>query len=69
MKPMKTNRGVSRGRSTHESVLSKWIYGMHSMNTVCEGLENFTNVKMDQHVDASDSRIKRDIEDIKKLFE
>jgi len=42
------------------------------MNTVCEGLEDFANAKIDttdQHVDASDSRIKIDIEDIKKLFE
>lgn len=42
------------------------------MNTVGEGLEDFANVKMDttvQHVDASDFRIKRDIKDIKKLFE
>jgi len=78
MKSMKTDGGVARGRSTQESVLSKWVYGMHSMNTVCEGLEDFANIKMiklklkyttDQHVDASNSRIRRDIEDIKKLFE
>ena len=30
---------------------------MHAMNTVCEGLEDFANVRMDttdQHADASD---------------
>lgn len=34
---------------------------MHMMNTVCEGLEDLANVRMDttdQHVDASDSRVK-----------
>lgn len=72
MKSMKTNGGVARGRSSQESVISKWVYGMHSMNTVCEGLEDLANFKMDttdQHVDARDSRIKRDIEDVKKLYE
>ncbi|GBN60056.1 hypothetical protein AVEN_141910-1 [Araneus ventricosus] len=45
---------------------------MHARNTVCEGLEDLANVKMDttdKHADASDSRVKRDIEDIKKLLE
>lgn len=35
-KSIKTDGGVARGRSTQESILSKWVYGMHSMNTVCE---------------------------------
>ncbi|KAL4718517.1 hypothetical protein ACJJTC_010356 [Scirpophaga incertulas] len=42
------------------------------MNTVCEGLEDLADVRMDttdQHVDASDSRVKRDTEDINKLLE
>ncbi|GBN12845.1 hypothetical protein AVEN_274270-1 [Araneus ventricosus] len=45
---------------------------MHAMNIVCEGLENLANVKMnttDKHVDASESLVKRDTEDIKKLLE
>lgn len=35
---------------------------MHAMNTVCDKLENFANIRMDtteQHVDASDSRVKK----------
>lgn len=62
MKSMKTDGGVARGRNTQESVISKWIYGMH-MNTVCERLEDLADVRMDttdQHVDARDSRVKRD---------
>ncbi|GBM19601.1 hypothetical protein AVEN_107281-1 [Araneus ventricosus] len=72
MKSMQTDGGISRGRSTQESVINKWVYSMHAMNTVCEGLEDLANVKMDttdKHVDASDSRVKRDTEDIKKLLE
>ncbi|KYN00649.1 hypothetical protein ALC62_08572 [Cyphomyrmex costatus] len=72
MKYMKTEGGVSRGRSTQESVLCKWIYGMYAMNTVCEGMETFCNVSLDtadQHVDARDSRINRDNADVKKLVE
>ncbi|GBM34396.1 hypothetical protein AVEN_124090-1 [Araneus ventricosus] len=45
---------------------------MHAMNTVCERLGDLGNVKMDttdKHVNASDSLVKRDTEDIKKLLE
>ncbi|KAK4885458.1 hypothetical protein RN001_001729 [Aquatica leii] len=72
MKIMKTDGGISRGRSTKESVISKWVYGMHAMNTVCDGLEDLANVRMnttDQHVDASDSRVKKDAKDIKILLD
>lgn len=36
---------------------------MHAMNTVCDRLEELANIRMDntdQHVDASDSRVKKD---------
>lgn len=72
MKSMKTDGGVARDRSTQASVLSKWIYGMHAMNTVCEKLEDLADVRMDtvdQHLDASDSSVKRDVQDITKLLE
>jgi len=35
---MKTAGGVSRGRSTQEGVLSKWVYGMYALNSICEEL-------------------------------
>lgn len=69
MKSMKTEGGVSRGRSTHESVFSKCIYGMYALNSICEKLETFCNISLDtvdQHVDTRDSRINRDNEDVKK---
>lgn len=59
MKSMKTDGSISRGRNMKESVISKWVYGMHAMNTLCDA-----NVRMDttdQHVDASDSRVKKEI--------
>ncbi|GBL75023.1 hypothetical protein AVEN_243816-1 [Araneus ventricosus] len=54
MKSMQTDGGISRGKSTQESVISKRVYSMHAMNTVCERLEDLGNVKMDttdKHVD------------------
>lgn len=72
MRAMKADGGLSRGRSTKESVISKWVYGMHAMNVICEGLEDFANVRMDttnQHVDASDSRMKKDSQDTQSLLE
>lgn len=45
---------------------------MHAMNDVCKGVEDLANVRMDvtdQHVDASDSRVKKDVSDVKKLLE
>ncbi|GBN29889.1 hypothetical protein AVEN_30794-1 [Araneus ventricosus] len=72
MKSMKTDGGIARGRSTQESIISKWVYSMHATNTLCEGLEDLANVKMDttdKHVHSSDPRVKRDNEDIKKLLD
>ncbi|CAH2086035.1 unnamed protein product [Euphydryas editha] len=70
MKSMKTEGGVSRGRSTQESVLCKWVYAMYATNTICEEIERFCNISfdsVDQHVDARDSRIKRDDTDVNEL--
>ncbi|CAH1113461.1 unnamed protein product [Psylliodes chrysocephalus] len=72
MKVMKTDGGIAQGRSTKESVISKSVYSMHAMNTVCERLEDLANVRMDtteQHVDASDSQVKKDTKHIRKLLE
>lgn len=72
MKSMKIEGGVSRGRSTQESVLCKWVYGMYATNTICEEIERFCKISfdsVDQHVDARDSRIKRDNTDVNKLVD
>ncbi|CAG5000556.1 unnamed protein product [Parnassius apollo] len=45
---------------------------MRAMNTVCDKLEDIANVRMDtteQHVDASDSLVKKDARDIRRLLE
>ncbi|CAG9782212.1 unnamed protein product [Diatraea saccharalis] len=72
MKSMKTEGGVSRGRSTQKSVLCKWVYGMYATNTICEEIERFCKISfdsVDQHVDARDSRIKRDNTDVNELVD
>lgn len=72
MKSMKTEGGVSRGRSTHESVLCKWIYGMHATMAISEEIEKFCDLSFDtadQHVDSRDSRIERDNNDIEKIVQ
>ena len=72
MKSMKIEGGVSRGRSTQESVLCKWVYAMYATTTICEEIEKFCNISLDsveQHVDARDSRVKRDNIDVSKLVE
>ncbi|GBM58493.1 Alpha-catulin [Araneus ventricosus] len=40
MKSVQTDGGISRERSTQESVISKQVYRMHAANTVCERLED-----------------------------
>lgn len=45
---------------------------MHAINTVCEGLEDLANFQInttDQHIDASDSRVKNDSKDIENLLQ
>ncbi|GFS56394.1 uncharacterized protein TNCV_4388641 [Trichonephila clavipes] len=70
MKSMKTEGGVSRGRSTQESVLFKWVFAMYATNTICDEMEKFCTVSLDsteQHVNAWDSRLKRDNTDVSKF--
>ncbi|CAH0555189.1 unnamed protein product [Brassicogethes aeneus] len=53
MKSMKSEGGLSRGRSTQESVLCKWVYAMYATNIICEEIEYFCNISLDspeQHV-------------------
>lgn len=72
MKSMKTEGGVSRGRSTKESVLCKWVYAMYATNTICEEMEKFCNISLEsteQHVDSRDSRVKKDNADVNILFD
>ena len=48
------------------------VIGMHAMNTVSDELEFLFQVQMDttdQHVEASDSRVKNDAEDLKTILE
>lgn len=69
MKSMKTDGGLSRGRSTQESVLCKWVYTMYATNIICEEIEKFCNIFLDSTDQHVDSRVKRDNIDVNKLFE
>lgn len=69
---MKSEGEVAHGRSTQERVMSKWVHGMHALNTISEDIETFCKVTLnivDQHVDVRDSRIKRDNANVNKFIE
>lgn len=60
------------GRTITESTLARWILAMPYTNDICKEIEKFCNIKFstsEQHVDARDSRIKRDDADVLKMYE
>lgn len=70
LKSMKTEGKVSRGRNNQESVLSKWVYKMYILNTICEDIETFCDISLDtidHYVDTREARIKRNNGDINLL--
>lgn len=72
MKSSKSREDFTRGRSTSESVLNKWVYGLVTASNISEGLEKFCGLFFhsgEQHVDARKSRIKKDVEDVHKLLD
>jgi hypothetical protein len=72
MKSSKIKGGFTHGRSTNESVLNKWVYGLLTASNISESLEKFCRISFnsgEQHVDARVSRIKRDNEDVQKLLQ
>lgn len=72
MKFSKSKEDFTRGKSTKESVLSKWIFGLLTASNISEGLESFCELSFnteEQHVDARDFRVKKDDADVQKLSE
>lgn len=60
------------GRNITESTLARWILAMPYTNEIVKEIEKFCNIKFlnsEQHVDARDSRIKRDNADILQMYE
>lgn len=60
------------GRTITESTLARWILGLPYTNDITKEIEKFCNIKFvssEQHVDARDSRIKRDDADVLKIDE
>ena len=72
MRPMKVNGGLTHGRGITDSTLCKWVLSTIVLIQVTDTVEKFCNITYatsDQHVDASNSRIKRDLKDFNKLTE
>ncbi|KAB0797138.1 hypothetical protein PPYR_08132 [Photinus pyralis] len=72
MRRMKTSGGLTHGRGITDSTLSRWISGMPQCLQVSEALENFSGVitlTSEQHVELRSSRIERDQQDLRKLFD
>ena len=66
------NGGLTHGRGITDSTLCKWVLSTIVLIQVTETVEKFCNITYatsDQHVDASNSRIKRDLKDFNKLTE
>ena len=72
MKSSKMQEGFVHGRSTKYSVLTKFVVGLVKANNVSEVLEKFCEVSFEsgeQHVDARESRVKRDQKNVNKVSE
>ena len=72
MRSLKSRGGLTRGRGITESVRTQWINSMHRCASVHNAMINLTNSKHQtsyQHVELSDSRVKRDNLDLEKLMQ
>lgn len=71
MKSMKVEGGLIE-RGITDSTVNKWILGISSAYNVCEEVEKFCGISFsttEQHIDARDSRMTRDINDAHKIME
>lgn len=71
MRVMKTEGGLI-GRGITESTQMKFVLGMPYAHDVCEKIEQFCHVRFtssEQHIDARDSRINRDNDDVQKIYD
>ncbi|GBO41773.1 hypothetical protein AVEN_259662-1 [Araneus ventricosus] len=72
MKNVKTFGGLTHGRGVSDSVLARWTQGMTALCDICDGIETFRGVDLtssDKHLKISDSRVRRDNEDFRKMME
>lgn len=44
IKSIKSSGGISRGHSTTDSLLCKWVCNMHTSNIISEEIEKFFNI-------------------------
>ena len=70
MRSLKSRGGLSGGRGTTESVRNQWVHSMHRCasvhNAMCD-LTGHYHKSSEQHVELGETRIKRDIADMKKI--
>ncbi|GBN84229.1 hypothetical protein AVEN_72095-1 [Araneus ventricosus] len=69
---MKTFGGLTHGRGVSDSVLARWTQGMTALQHICDGIEKLRGVDLtssDQHLKISDSRVRRDNDDFRKMME
>lgn len=72
MRAISSCGGLSRGRGISDGTLARWIAGMPTAVDVCHQIEQFCEVSFstsDQHVDTTNSRIRRDDSDLQKFSE
>lgn len=72
IKSMKSSGGLTHERGITDTLIAKWILSTLVMTEICNEMEKFCNVSLEtseQHVDARNSRIKRDTTDLQKIHE
>lgn len=71
MRSLKSQGGITHGRGTSESVLSKWVLSIPETQRVIDSMEEFAHVfgvTTDQHIELRASRMKRDEADLQKFI-
>lgn len=72
MRSLKSRGGITRGRGVKESVRTIWTNSMHqcaSVHLAMSALTGQHHKTSEQHIELGKSRIKRDNEDLEKLFD
>lgn len=70
MRLTKIKGGLTHGQGLTDSVVSKWVLLMPAVVEISDFIIRFCDVSFgtsEQHIDARESRIKRDSDDLKKL--
>jgi hypothetical protein len=72
MKHLKSSGGLTRGRGTSDSIVSRWTLGLSTHRKICDAVEQFSVVDFvssEQHVDSRESNLHRDKTDAQKMMD